>query len=86
MKKRFSEDPIIGFLRRPRPACQSRTCRKHGFIEALYYLRRNKFRGMSVPEAKRLKDLESENVRLKTLRAENLLKNEVVKEALRRKW
>lgn len=41
---------------------------------------------MSVPEAKRLKDLESENGRLKKLLAEQLVKNEVIKEALRKKW
>ena len=41
---------------------------------------------MSVPEAKRLKDLESENGRLKKLLAEQLLENEVIKEALRKKW
>jgi len=61
-------------------------CRKHGFSEASYYLWRSKFGGMSVPEAKRLKDLESENSRLKKLLAEQLLENEVIKEALRKKW
>ncbi|WP_369931286.1 IS3 family transposase [Xanthomonas sp. NCPPB 2632] len=60
-------------------------CRKHGFSEASYYLWRSKFGGMSVPEAKRLKDLESENGRLKKLLAEQLLENEVIKEALRKK-
>lgn len=38
-------------------------CRKHGFSEASYYLWRRKFGGMSVPKAKRLKDLETENAR-----------------------
>ncbi|SKB71757.1 putative transposase [Luteibacter sp. 22Crub2.1] len=61
-------------------------CRKHGFSEASYYLWRSKFGGMSVPEANQLKDLESENGRLKKLLTEQLLKNEVVKEALREKW
>ncbi|WP_354513391.1 IS3 family transposase [Luteibacter sp. PvP019] len=60
-------------------------CRKHGFSEASYYLWRSKFGGMSVPEAKRLKDLESENGRLKKLLAEQLLENEVIMEALRKK-
>nr|WP_240003952.1 IS3 family transposase [Luteibacter sp. 9135] len=60
-------------------------CRKHGFSEVSYYLWRSKFGGMSVPEAKRLKDLESENGRLKKLLAEQLLENEVIKEALRKK-
>ena len=42
--------------------------------------------GMSVSDAKRLKDLETENARLKKLLAESLLENEVTREALRKKW
>lgn len=41
---------------------------------------------MSVPDAKRLKELETENVRLKKLLAEQVLENEVIKEVLRKKW
>jgi putative transposase len=41
---------------------------------------------MSVPEARPLKDLETENGRLKKLLAEQLLENEVIKGALRKKW
>lgn len=54
--------------------------------EASYYLWRNKFGGMSVSDAKRLKELELENARLKRLLAESMLENEVTKEALRKKW
>ena len=61
-------------------------CRRHGFSEASYYLWRNKFGGMSVSDAKRLKELELENTRLKRLLAESMLENEVTKEALRKKW
>ncbi len=87
MKKRFSEEQIIGFLREAEAGMPVKDlCRKHGFSEAAYYVWRSKFGGMSVPEAKRLKDLESENSRLKKLLAEQLLENEVIKEALRKKW
>ena len=63
---------------RPRPDCRSRSCvgRTHGFSEASYYLWRSKFGGMTVPEAKRLKDLE----------AEQMFENDVIKDALRKKW
>lgn len=61
-------------------------CRKRGFSEASYYLWRSKFGGMSVPDAKRLKELESENTRLKKLLAESLLEAEIIKEALNKKW
>jgi putative transposase len=61
-------------------------CRKHGFSEASYYLWRSKFGGMSVSDAKRLKELEIENGRLKKLLADSLLENEVTREVLRKKW
>ncbi len=87
MKKRFSEEQIIGFLKEVDAGIPVKElCRKHGFSEASYYLWRSKFGGMSVPEAKRLKELEGENARLKKLLAESLLEAEVMKEALRKKW
>ena len=61
-------------------------CRRHGFSEASYYLWRSKFGGMSVPDAKRLKELEAENTRLKKLLAEQMFENDVIKDALRKKW
>ncbi|MGK4538953.1 transposase, partial [Xanthomonas hortorum pv. gardneri] len=73
MKKRFTEEQIIGFLREAEAGIAIKDlCRRYGFSEASYYLWRSKFGGMSVPDAKRLKDLESENARLKKLLAEQL--------------
>lgn len=87
MKKRFTEEQIIGFLREVDAGMPVKElCRKHGFSEAPYYLWRSKFGGMNVPEAKRLKELETENGRLKKLLAEQALENEVIKDALRKKW
>ena len=87
MKKRFSEEQIIGFLREADAGMAVKDlCRRHGFSEASYYLWRSKFGGMSVPDAKRLRELETENTRLKKLLAESLLENEVTREALRKKW
>ena len=87
MKKRFSEGQIIGFLREAEAGLAVKDlCRRHGFSEASYYLWKAKFGGMSVPDAKRLKELETENARLKKLLAEALLEAEVSREALRRKW
>jgi putative transposase len=87
VKKRFTETQIIGFLREAeagQPVKQ--LCRKHGFSEASYYLWRSKFGGMTVSDAKRLKELTIENARLKKLLAESLLENEVTREVLRKKW
>ena len=87
MKKRFSEEQIIGFLREAdRGMAVKELCRKHGFSEASYYLWRSKFGGMNVSDARRLKTLESENARLKKLLAESMLENEVTREAMRKKW
>ncbi len=77
MKKRYSEEQIIGFLREADAGVAIKDlCRRHGFSEASDYLWRSKFGGMSVPEAKRLKEL----------LAESMLENEVTREALRKKW
>lgn len=87
MKKRFSEEQIIGFLREADKGVPVKElCRKHGFSEASFYLWRSKFGGMDVSDAKRLKSLEAENAKLKKLLAESMLENEVIKEALRKKW
>ena len=87
MKKRFTEEQIIGFLREADAGVLvADLCRRHGFSAASYYLWRSKFGGMNVSEAKRLKELESENTRLKRLLAETMLNAEIIKEALRKKW
>lgn len=87
MKKRFSEEQIISFLREAEAGVAVKDlCRRHGFREASYYLWRSKFGGMSVPEAKRLKELEAENTRLKKLLAEQMFEYDVISDALRKKW
>ena len=87
MKKRFTEAQIIGFLREAEAGLAVKElCRRHGFSEASYYLWRSKYGGLSVFDAKRLKELSTENTRLKKLLAESLLENEVTREALRNKW
>ena len=87
VKKRFSEEQVIGFLKEGDSGVPVKElCRRHGFSEASYYLWRSKFGGMDVSDAKRLKQLEVENARLKKLLAESMLENEVSREALRKKW
>ena len=87
MKKRYSEEQIIGFLKEAEAGVATKElCRRHGFSEASFYAWRSKFGGMDVSDAKRLKALEAENTRLKKLLAESMLENEVTREALRKKW
>jgi len=85
VKKRFSEGQIIGFLREADAGMSVKDlCRRHGFSEALYYLWRSKFGGMSVPDARRLKELEADNARLKKLLAEQIFENDVINDVLRK--
>jgi len=86
VKKRFTEEQIIGFLKEADAGLPVKDlCRRHGFSEASYYLWRSKFGGMEVADAKRLKALEVENARLKKLLAESMLEVEVTREVLRKK-
>ena len=86
MKKRFSEEKIIGFLREAEAGMPVKDlCRRHGFSEASFYLWRSTFGGMGVSDAKRLKELEAENARLKKLLAEQIFENDVIKDVLRKK-
>ena len=87
VKKRFTEEQIIGFLREVEAGVTVKDlCRRKGFSPASFYQWRAKFGGMSVSEAKRLKALEAENAKLKKLLAESVLENEVTREPLRKKW
>ena len=87
MKKRFSEEQIIGFLKEAdggMPVVE--LCRKHGFSDASYYKWKAKFGGIDVSDAKRLKALEEENSKLKRLLADALLDNAALKDVVSRKW
>ena len=70
-KSRFSDEQIIGFLRQAEAGMGiPELCRSGGFSQATFYKWRAKFGGMQVSEAQRLRELESENAKLKKLLAE----------------
>ena len=74
MKKRYTEEQIIGFLREADAGLPVKElCRKHGFSEPSYYAWKAKFGGMKVSDAQRLKALELENGKLKRLLANSML-------------
>ena len=87
MKKRFTDEQIIGVLREAEVGAMSikALCRKHNITEQTFFRWRNKFGGLDVPDARRLKDLESENARLKRLVAEQMLVIDGMKEIVRKK-
>ena len=73
-KSRFTEEQIIGFLKQADAGMPVKElCRKGGFSDATFYKWRSKFGGMEVADARRLRELESENAKLKKLLAEALL-------------
>ena len=60
MKKRFSEEQIIGFLKEADKGVPVKDlCRKHGFSDASFYLWRGKYGGMELSDAKRLREFDS---------------------------
>ena len=87
MKQRFSEEQIIGILKQNEAGMPaSQLCREHGIGESTFYKWKAKFGGMSVSEAKRLKQLEEENARLKRIVADLTLDMTALKDALSKNW
>lgn len=82
-RSRFSEEQIIGILRQAEAGVRvADLCRQYGISDATFYKWRSKFGGMSVSDAKRLKQLEEENARLKKLVGEQALDISVLKDVL----
>ena len=87
MRKRFSDSEILSILKQseqgvPVPAL----CREHGMSAASFYKWRSKYGGMDASLMKRMKELEAENGRLKKMYADVQLQNDLIKEALEKKW
>ncbi|KLO57211.1 transposase [Delftia tsuruhatensis] len=79
-KSRFSDEQIIGFLKQAEGGMPVKElCRLGGFSDATFYKWRAKFGGMQAGEATRLREIESENARLKKLLAEAHLHSEALK-------
>jgi putative transposase len=86
-KKRFSEEQIIRILKEAEEADNVRNiCRKHNVTEQTFYRWRNKFGGMDVSEARRLKELERESQQLKKLVADQALEIQMLKDVNSKKW
>ena len=79
-KSRFTETQIVGFLKMGDAGMPVReVCRKAGISEPTFYVWKSKYGGMEAEDAKRLKELEAENGRLKRLLAEAHLDIEALK-------
>jgi putative transposase len=87
MRKRHTEEQIIGVLKESEAGAKTaELCRKHGISEGTFYKWKNKFGGMEVSDAKRLRTLEDENRRLKQLVADQALDIVVIKDLLKKKF
>ncbi len=87
MKKRYTEEQIIKVIKEHEAgASVADICRRLGISTGTFYNWRSKYAGLEVNEAKRLRELESENNKLKKLLAEKLLENEALKDVVSKKW
>lgn len=85
--KRFTEEQIIAVLKESEAGAKTKElCRRHGISEPTFYNWKAKYAGMTVSEARRLRELEAENSKLKRLLAEAELDKAALKDLLGRKW
>jgi putative transposase len=86
-RSKYTEQQIIGILKQAEAGVAlGDLCRQHGMSEGTFYRWRSKYGGMEVSEAKRLRDLEDENRKLKRLVADLSLDNVALKDALSGKY
>ena len=86
-RKRFSEEQIIRILKEAEVIGNIReACRQNNVTEQTFYRWRNKFGGMEVSDAKRLRSLEKENSELKKIVAELTLDKKMLKDVISKKW
>ena len=82
-KSRFTEAQIIWMIKEHEAGLPtSELCRKHGVSPATFYKLKAKYGGMDLSDARRLKQLEDENAKLKRLLADAMLDNVVLKDLL----
>jgi putative transposase len=86
-RSRFSDEQVIGILKEQEAgSATADVCRRHGISSATFYKWKAKFGGLEVSDARRLKALEEENVRLKRLLADAMLDNAILKDVAGKRW
>ena len=85
-KSRFTETQIVSILKEADAGMKvSEICRKHGISDATYYKWKSKYGGLEASDLKRIKELESENSRLKRMYADLALENTAMKDLIEKK-
>ena len=84
---KFTDSQIMSILKQAESGTPVATlCREHGMSNATFYKWRAKYGGMDASLITRLKELETENAKLKKMYAEERLKAEIIQEAMSKKW
>ena len=82
-RARFSEEQNIGILKEAEGGAKvAEMCRRHGISDATFYTWRNKYGGLEISEMRRLRQLEEENRRLKSIVADQALDIRALKDVL----
>ena len=87
MKKRFTDEQIVGFLREATLGTKTieQLAREHGFSPNSFYVWKRRFGSMAEPDVKRARELEKENARLKRLLADRDVEIDVMREIIEKK-
>lgn len=87
-KSKFSEEKIVAILKEAQSGTSSiqDICRKNGISGNTFYQWKKKYNGVEVAELKKMKELETENAKLKRLVANLSLDNLMLKDVLSKKW
>ena len=87
MKKRYTEEQIIKAIKQHEAGAKvDDICHEMGISTGTFYNWRSKYAGLEVNEAKRLRELEAENNKLKKMLADKMLEVEAMKDVLSKKW
>lgn len=85
-KSKFTETQIVAILKEADAGLKvADICRKHGIAQPTYYLWKSKYGGLSVPELKRIKELEAEHAKLKRMYADLAMENDALRELIEKK-